>query len=147
LIQPAPTLRARNHNRRNKLCAGIPAQREIGVNGRVNQTTRNLPDSVVVSQRGAVTLVRLSRPTKRNAIDAEMIADIERVFSCLPEGTRAVVLEGDGGHFCAGADLALIMEADGAGCCRSHVADSAPSASAACPEMALGIPLHGEGGP
>jgi hypothetical protein len=51
-----------------------------GVNGRVNQTARNLPDSVVVSQRGAVTLVRLSRPTKRNAIDAEMIADIERVW-------------------------------------------------------------------
>ncbi len=49
-----------------------------GMNGRVNQTTRNLPDSVVVSQRGAVTLVRLSRPAKRNAIDAEMIADIER---------------------------------------------------------------------
>jgi enoyl-CoA hydratase/carnithine racemase len=83
-----------------------------GVNGRVNQTTRNLPDSVLVSQRGAVTLVRLSRPTKRNAIDAGMIADIERVFRCLPEGTRAVVLEGDGGHFCAGADLGLIAEAD-----------------------------------
>jgi enoyl-CoA hydratase/carnithine racemase len=83
-----------------------------GSNGRVNQTTRNLPDSVVVSQRGAVTLVRLSRPTKRNAIDAEMIADIERVFGCLPEGTRAVVLVGDGSHFCAGADLALIAEVD-----------------------------------
>jgi enoyl-CoA hydratase/carnithine racemase len=83
------------------------------VNGRVNQTTGNLPDSVVVSQRGAVTLVRLSRPTKRNAIDAEMIADIERVFSGLPEGTRAVVLEGEGSHFCAGADLDLIAEVDG----------------------------------
>src|SRR5260370_35920974 len=74
-----------------------------GVNGRVNQTTGNLPDSVVVRQRGAVTLVRLSRPTKRNAIDAEMIADIERVFSCLPEGTRAVVLAGDRSACCAGA--------------------------------------------
>jgi (methylthio)acryloyl-CoA hydratase len=88
-------------------------QARNGMNGRVNQTTGNLPDSVVVSQRGAVTLVQLSRPTKRNAIDAKMIADIERVFSCLPEGTRAVVLEGDGSHFCAGADLALIAEADG----------------------------------
>jgi enoyl-CoA hydratase/carnithine racemase len=84
-----------------------------GVNGRVDQTTRNLSDSVVVSQRGAVTYVRLSRPKQRNAIDAEMIADIERVFSCLPEGTRAVVLEGDGNHFCAGADLTLIAQADG----------------------------------
>ena len=96
-----------------------------GVNGCVNQTTGNLPDSVVVSQRGAVTLVRLSRPAKRNAIDAEMIADIERVFSGLPEGTRAVVLEGKGSHFCAGADLALIAEADGTGR-RPPVADMAP---------------------
>jgi hypothetical protein len=39
-----------------------------------NQKTQNLPDSVVVSQRGAVTLVRLSRPAKRNALDVETIA-------------------------------------------------------------------------
>jgi enoyl-CoA hydratase/carnithine racemase len=83
------------------------------MNDGVKQTTGSLPDSVVVSQRGAVTVVRLSRPSKRNAIDAKMIADIERVFSCLPEGTRAVVLEGDGSHFCAGADLALIAGTDG----------------------------------
>ena len=36
-----------------------------------NRTTLDLPDSVVVSQRGAVTLVRLSQPAKRNAIDLE----------------------------------------------------------------------------
>src|ERR1700730_15559028 len=96
-----------------RVVRGHSGRTRNGVNGRVDQTTRNLSDSVVVSQRGAVTYVRLSRPKQRNAIDAEMIADIERVFSCLPEGTRAVVLEGDGSHFCAGADLALIAEADG----------------------------------
>jgi acyl-CoA synthetase (AMP-forming)/AMP-acid ligase II len=67
---------------------------------RANQTTRNLPDSVVVSQRGAVTLVRLSRPAKRNALDIEMMVGIERIFSSPPEGSRAIVLHGDGSHFC-----------------------------------------------
>jgi enoyl-CoA hydratase/carnithine racemase len=78
-----------------------------------NRTTLDLPDSVAVSQRGAVTLVRLSRPAKRNAIDGEMIAGIEAVFSSPPEGTRAIVVHGEGSHFCAGADLALVAAADG----------------------------------
>jgi enoyl-CoA hydratase/carnithine racemase len=82
-----------------------------GMNG-ANQGTRNLPDSLVVSQRGAVTLVRLSRPAKRNALDIAMMAGIETIFSSPPEGTRAIVLHGEGRHFCAGADLAHIAESD-----------------------------------
>jgi len=93
---------------------------------RANQTTRNLPDSVVVSQRGAVTLVRLSRPAKRNALDIEMMVGIERIFSSPPEGSRAIVLYGDGSHFCAGADLARVAETDGASALRlSRIAHQA----------------------
>jgi hypothetical protein len=93
---------------------------------RANQTTRNLPDSVVVSQRGAVTLVRLSRPAKRNALDIEMMVGIERIFSSPPEGSRAIVLHGDGSHFCAGADLARVAETDGASALRlSRIAHQA----------------------
>jgi enoyl-CoA hydratase/carnithine racemase len=83
-----------------------------------NQATRNLPDSVVVSRRGAVTLVRLSRPAKRNALDTEMVAGIETIFSAPPHGTRAIVLHGEGSHFCAGADLAMFAETDGAAAMR-----------------------------
>jgi enoyl-CoA hydratase/carnithine racemase len=72
-----------------------------------------LPDSVIVSQRGPVALMRLSRPAKRNAIDAEMIAGIETFFSDLPEETRAVILHGEGSDFSAGADLSLIGGAIG----------------------------------
>jgi enoyl-CoA hydratase/carnithine racemase len=93
---------------------------------RANQTTRNLPDSVVVSQRGAVTLVRLSRPAKRNALDIEMMVGIERIFRSPPEGSRAIVLHGDGSHFCAGADLARVAETDGASALRfSRIAHQA----------------------
>jgi len=42
-----------------------------------------------------------------------MIAGIEAVFNSPPEGTRAIVVHGEGSHFCAGADLALVAAADG----------------------------------
>jgi enoyl-CoA hydratase/carnithine racemase len=58
--------------------------------------------------------VRLSRPAKRNALDIAMMAGIETIFSSPPEGTRAIVLHGEGGHFCAGADLAHVAESDAA---------------------------------
>jgi (methylthio)acryloyl-CoA hydratase len=83
-----------------------------------NGAPRNPSDSVVVSQHGAVTLVRLSRPAKRNAIDTEMVAGIETIFSSPPEGTRPIVLHGEGSHFCAGADLAMFAETDGAAAMR-----------------------------
>ncbi|WP_139862136.1 crotonase/enoyl-CoA hydratase family protein [Bradyrhizobium ivorense] len=71
-------------------------------------------DRLAVSQRGPVTLVQLSRPAKRNAIDAKMMDAIRSVFSHLPQGTRAVVLHGAGEHFCAGADLGDVAGRDGA---------------------------------
>jgi hypothetical protein len=46
-----------------------------------------------------VALLRLSRAAKRNALSPEMIAGIERFFHCPPDGTRAIVLYGDGDHF------------------------------------------------
>jgi enoyl-CoA hydratase/carnithine racemase len=63
-----------------------------------------------ISRRGPVTLLRLSRAAKRNALNPEMIAGIETFFRRPPEGTRAIVLHGDGNHFCAGLDLSTIAE-------------------------------------
>jgi hypothetical protein len=40
-----------------------------------------LPQSLVVDQRGPVTLLKLSRPAKRNALDDAMIAGIEAFFT------------------------------------------------------------------
>ena len=47
-------------------------------------------------------------PPTRNASNPEMIAGIETFFRSPPEGTRAIVLHGDGDHFCAGLDLSAI---------------------------------------
>jgi len=70
-------------------------------------------DRVTLSQRGRVTLVRLSQPEKRNAIDGKMVEAIRSAFDGLPKETCAVVLHGEGGHFCAGADLGELAKYSG----------------------------------
>ena len=60
---------------------------------------------VTLDMHGAIALVTLNRPAKRNAIDENTLAALDQTFSALPPGTRAVVLTGAGPHFCAGLDL------------------------------------------
>lgn len=68
--------------------------------------------SVQVEHRGAVALVRLCRPAKRNALSDGLMAALAQRFAELPASTRAVVLHGEGAHFCAGLDLAELRERD-----------------------------------
>jgi (methylthio)acryloyl-CoA hydratase len=84
---------------------------EDAVNGLPSTQVSN---RVVLRRWGQVTLIQLSRPEKRNAIDAKMLDSIKSVFSSLPTETRVVVLHGAGDHFCAGADLGLLAEGTGA---------------------------------
>ena len=67
-------------------------------------------DLLAIESRGAVLHVRLNRPAKRNAISDTLVAQIHTCFVNLPEATRAVVLSGEGDHFCAGLDLSEISE-------------------------------------
>jgi enoyl-CoA hydratase len=67
-------------------------------------------DAVRVERRGSVTTVILSRPEVRNAVDgptATALAEAFRDFDADADAAVAV-LWGDGGTFCAGADLAAI---------------------------------------
>jgi hypothetical protein len=50
----------------------------------VRQTRRILPNTLIASQRGPVTPLRLSRPVKRNALDDATIAGTESFFSDPP---------------------------------------------------------------
>ncbi|MBW8830851.1 MAG: crotonase/enoyl-CoA hydratase family protein [Burkholderiales bacterium] len=61
---------------------------------------------------GAVAHVRLNRAAKRNAISDELIVQLQTAFVNLPTDIRAVVLSGDGDHFCAGLDLSELVERD-----------------------------------
>ena len=59
-----------------------------------------------------VAVLTLARPAKRNAIDDATLLGIEHFFRHLPDGARAVVLDAEGDHFCAGLDLAEMVDRD-----------------------------------
>jgi (methylthio)acryloyl-CoA hydratase len=65
---------------------------------------------------GAVAIVRLNRPAKRNALSDGLVMGVRDAFQNLPSTVRAAVLDGAGDHFCAGLDLSELKERDaGAG--------------------------------
>ena len=62
--------------------------------------------------KGAVAMVRLSRPLKRNALNDGLVEALRDVFQNLPEEAKAAVVYGEGDHFCAGLDLSELKERD-----------------------------------
>ncbi|MFO1337762.1 MAG: crotonase/enoyl-CoA hydratase family protein [Burkholderiaceae bacterium] len=69
-------------------------------------------DLLRIELSGAVAHVRLNRPAKRNAISDTLIQQLHTTFVNLPETVRAVIVTGEGDHFCAGLDLSELMERD-----------------------------------
>ncbi|MGA5648206.1 crotonase/enoyl-CoA hydratase family protein [Streptomyces seoulensis] len=66
--------------------------------------------AVRTETRGHVTTVVLSRPRARNAVDGPTAAELAAAFRAFEadEHARVAVLWGEGGTFCAGADLKAI---------------------------------------
>lgn len=58
-----------------------------------------------IKNSDGVLEVWLNRPELHNAFNAELIEEVIKAFSELPDGTRLVILSGEGSSFCAGADL------------------------------------------
>ena len=60
-----------------------------------------------VTQRGATAVVTLDRPARRNAINDRMAVELPEALDRLEQdgATRAVVITGAGGVFCAGGDI------------------------------------------
>ena len=69
-------------------------------------------DEVSVEKRGAIAIIRLCRPKKRNAISDSLVAAIGQRFEDLAPDIKAVVLHGEGDHFCAGLDLSELKDRD-----------------------------------
>ena len=63
---------------------------------------------VTVAEQGAVARVTLNNPSKFNAMSRAMWRELKAVFDDLAQrsGLRCVTLAGEGGHFCAGGDIA-----------------------------------------
>lgn len=73
--------------------------------------TQISPD-LSVEIHGAVAIVRLTRPHKRNAINDGLILAIRNAFESFPAEVKAAVIDGEGEHFCAGLDLSELSERD-----------------------------------
>lgn len=81
-------------------------------------------ESLRVETADRVTTVTMARPERRNAVDGPMAAELARAFTGFDDDPDAdvAVLYGEGGTFCAGADLTSIgtdrsnrVEVDGDG--------------------------------
>jgi enoyl-CoA hydratase/carnithine racemase len=83
-------------------------------------TTAYVPASGLLAQQpllqatvgGAVLHLRLNRPAKRNALSDPLIQQLHTCLINLPEDCRALVVSGEGSHFCAGLDLSELVERD-----------------------------------
>lgn len=73
-----------------------------------------MSDTVLVEKDGPVTTVIINRPETRNAVDRPTADALGAAFKAFDEDDAAsvAVLCGNGGHFCAGADLKAVASGD-----------------------------------
>jgi enoyl-CoA hydratase/carnithine racemase len=71
-----------------------------------------MPGQVHPARQGAIARVTLSHPGKLNAMSRAMWRELRTVFQALQqdETCRCIVLQGEGGNFCAGGDIAEYPE-------------------------------------
>lgn len=70
--------------------------------------------SILTDTRGPVRIISINRPEARNAVDratAEALADAFRAFDA-DDSVSVAVLTGEGGTFCAGADLKAVARGE-----------------------------------
>jgi enoyl-CoA hydratase/carnithine racemase len=69
-------------------------------------------DLLRISRVGPVLHLRLDRPAKRNALSDELIRQLHTAVLNLPADVGALLISGEGEHFCAGLDLSELVERD-----------------------------------
>ncbi|HBT33563.1 MAG TPA: enoyl-CoA hydratase [Pusillimonas sp.] len=57
-----------------------------------------------------IALVTLTRPAKRNAINLDLVSELNQCFQSFSENVKAIILNSEGDHFCAGLDLSEVRE-------------------------------------
>ena len=98
---------------------------------------------VQLELREDIAIIRLSRPAKRNALSDGLVLAIREMFETMPDTVRAIVLDGEGEHFCAGLDLSELKERDaGAGMMHSRMWHAALEAVQYGPAPVIAA-LHG----
>jgi len=74
-----------------------------------------IPTNTLISSRdGDVTTIRLNRPDRYNSFNREMAIGLQQLLDqCAENGTRCLVLTGEGKAFCAGQDLNEVTDPNG----------------------------------
>jgi methylglutaconyl-CoA hydratase len=70
-----------------------------------------MTEYVRVTKEGPVATLAIMREEKRNALNAEVVAELQEAFDALESDAdvRVIILTGEGSVFCAGADLAYLQ--------------------------------------
>jgi (methylthio)acryloyl-CoA hydratase len=76
----------------------------------ISHLPASLPASLEHERHDDVSILRLARPHKRNALNDESVLGIERFFAELEADVRAVILDASGDNFSAGLDLSELSE-------------------------------------
>jgi len=66
----------------------------------------NSAQTIRVDVDDDIATLTFDRPDKRNAMNDKLIDELDAFFSAPPKAVNAVILRGEGGHFCSGLDLA-----------------------------------------
>src|SRR5690606_40954560 len=92
----------------------------------------DVSECVLTADEGAVRVVTLNRPEKRNAIDLELrVVLAEALEAAMADASvRAIVLTGSGGTFCSGGDISTMR--------RQPPAETRPRAQASSEERRVG---------
>jgi methylglutaconyl-CoA hydratase len=69
-------------------------------------------DELLIANEGAVRVLTLNRPEKRNALNDALIAALKEALreADADESLRAIIIRGAGKDFCSGADLSSIQK-------------------------------------
>ncbi|KQW48257.1 MULTISPECIES: enoyl-CoA hydratase family protein [unclassified Roseateles] len=70
-----------------------------------------MPEHFVWQQQGAVGVITLNRPERKNPLTFESYAELRDLFRRLSyvDDVRAIVIQGAGGNFCSGGDVHEII--------------------------------------
>ncbi len=70
-------------------------------------------EKIIIRKSGTVCSLTMNCPSKMNALDQEMVIDLQSALDDIDADgeTRVVILEGAGGNFCSGADLSFLGSA------------------------------------
>ncbi|AVX92128.1 enoyl-CoA hydratase [Pseudomonas koreensis] len=68
------------------------------------------PEMVELEIDGALAIITLNRPQKRNALSVQLLKQLQLTFDDLPSTVKTAILLGAGEHFSAGLDLSELTE-------------------------------------